>query len=93
MANTLYETATNYVSDGTLMSFSSNERRWITKITKLAAKHPDEVRIIATPETNDGCLCVHIPKSWLKISPPKKLNLTDEQRQAAAERMRQISNT
>ena len=36
--------------------FSTDERRFITKVRRLQEKFPDRVRIIAEPEDNDGCL-------------------------------------
>ena len=67
--------------------FSSDERRYITKIHKLAEKYPEQVRIIAEPENNDGCIYAELPTSWLKIQPPRKLDLTDEQREELSVRM------
>ena len=51
--------------------FSSDERRYITKIRKLATKYPEQVRIIAEPENNDGCIYCELPTSWLKIIPKR----------------------
>lgn len=65
--------------------FSSDERRYITKIHKLAAKYPEQVRIIAEPEKNDGCIYCELPTSWLKIIP--KREVTDEQREISRVRM------
>jgi len=39
------------------------------------------------PENNDGYIVVHVPKNWFKLSPPRQVNYTDEQRAALAERM------
>lgn len=70
--------------------FSSDERRYITKIHKLAEKYPEQVRIIAEPENNDGCIYAELPTSWLKIQPPRKLDLTDEQREEMSARLAKI---
>lgn len=80
MANAFRETATNYCSDTGRMSVTSNERRWINKLRRLAETNPDDVRLVAVPESNDGYICCHVPSGWLKITPPRKMNLTDEQR-------------
>lgn len=66
--------------------FSSDERKWINKIRKLQQSNPDEVTILAEPEKNDGCIYCQVPAHWLKLQPPR--NLSDEQREAARERMR-----
>lgn len=90
MKPTFTETAFNSTSDEQYASFTTNERRWITKITKLAAANPDAVTHVIRPEDNDGTLCCWIPKSWLKISPPIKRDYTDEQRAAASARMKNV---
>ena len=71
--------------------FSSDERRYITKIHKLKKKFPEQVRIIAEPENNDGCIYCELPTSWLKVQPPKQMNYTAEQREKMSVRMKQIA--
>ena len=81
------ETAFEYISCQDYANFCTSEPKWIRKIAELAKSHPEEVQITIPPEKNSGMLCAHLPKSWFKISPPKKMTLTDEQRAAAAERL------
>ena len=81
------ETSTGY-DDRKIMWVSTDERRMITRMLKLAEQYPEEVQILAMPETNDGCLYMKCPASWLVIRHPKKMNITDEQKAAAAERLR-----
>lgn len=64
------ETCFNYC-DKEVAFFSSDERRWISKIRKLKEKYPDEITILAEPETNDGCIYVRLPSSWLKVQPKR----------------------
>lgn len=71
--------------------FSSDERKWATRIRKLAEQHPDEVVILRTPEENDGCIYAKIPSSWFKIQPKISRNLTDEQRLILRERGRKLN--
>lgn len=84
------ETAVGYLDVDDRATFSSSERKWINKILKLRESYPDDVQIEYMPEDNHGMLLAHIPKSWLKINPPHKRNMTDEQRAAAAERMSKL---
>lgn len=79
------ETAFDYLSCDHYATLSTTEPKWIRKIKSLQQSHPKDIQIIK--ESEDGIL-VHIPKSWMKISPPRKMNLTDEQRLAAGERMK-----
>lgn len=66
--------------------FSSDERRWISKIRKLKKKFPDLVTVLAEPESNDGCIYCKLPADWLKITPSRSLTMTDEQKAAIIER-------
>ena len=81
------ETCFNY-TDRDVGFFSSDERRHINKVLKLKEKYPDAVRIIKMPEENDGCIYAELPSSWLKVSPPIKRDLTDEERQEIADRLK-----
>ena len=83
------ETACEYLDDK-VMRVSTDERRMINRIMKLAEQYPDEVEIIERPETNDGCLYMKCPADWLLIRHPKKMNYTEEQRAAMAERIKNI---
>lgn len=57
-----------------------------SKLLKLEKQNPDDVKILA--ENTDGSLFVHIPVSYVKISPPRKVS--DEQKEAASERFKQM---
>ena len=83
------ETCFNYI-DKDHGFFSSDERKWIGKVRRLKEKYPDEVRIIRQPEENDGCIYCELPSSWLMVRPPRKLDLTDEQREASRVRMMRL---
>ena len=80
------ETSCAYFTGGE-MHFSSDERRWINLIHRLKESHPDQVRILAEPNENDGCIYCAIPSAWLKIKPPTTRTMSDEQRNQARERM------
>lgn len=66
---------------------STDTRSWINRILRLANQHPEEVEILYLPEDNDGALLAHVPVSWVKVSPPRKHALTENQRAALRERM------
>lgn len=72
------------------MWISTDEKWFITRIMRLRYEHPEEVEIVKTPQENHGCLYCKVPAKWLKVSPPKRVNMTEEQRKAAAERMRSM---
>lgn len=63
-----------------------SQRKYITKIKRLAEKYPDEVEICA--ENEDGSIVAHIPVKYVRISPPKKL--TEEQKESLRERLAKV---
>ena len=88
------ETCLNYTTcPEKRMWFSSDERRWVNKITKLARDHPDEVTILRQPSENDGCIYASLPVEYLKIAPKKRVNLTDEQLAALRERGKMMAKS
>ena len=84
------ETCIEYIDANKYATFCSSERKWINKIHKLKEQYPEQVQIVASEEDNDGTILAHVPKTWMKVSPPKKMNLTEEQKAARAERMRSL---
>ena len=81
------ETSVEYIKGEKYLTWYSDEPKWVNRIRQLAEDNAD-VRII-----NDGgdSVLVHCPISWFKPpKPPIKRNMTEEQRQAAAERMKNI---
>ena len=56
---------------------------WIKKLEKLAAKRPEEFRLVKETEDSVEYVC---PKKWIKITLPP--NMSEEQRAAAAERIK-----
>ena len=83
------ETCCEYTDS--VMWVSTDERRMITRMMKLIAEHPDETEIIKRPEENDGCLYCKGPSTWLKIAPPVKREMSDEQKAAASQRMQKLN--
>lgn len=90
MATEFKETSCSMLDIDDYAVFYSAERKWITKIQKLAETHPGMVKIVPH---DDNTIDAYIPKSWFKIAPPKKVNLTEEQRAARAERMKMLRKT
>lgn len=69
-----------------------HDMRLKNRVMRLAEEYPDEVTIKAMPEKNHGYLVAHVPKKWVKINPPIKIELSEEQRQERRERMLRIRN-
>ena len=67
---------------------SSDHQKWINRIRKLSEQYPDAVTIKNRPEDNDGCICATMPSEWLRISPPRKVEMSDERKAELSERLR-----
>lgn len=73
------ETCINYCEPGWAY-MSSDERRWINHMRKLAELRPAECIIIKQPEDNDGFIYSKFPVEWTRVAPPRQVSMTDEQR-------------
>lgn len=81
------ETAVEYIKGESYLTWYSSDPKWMNRMRKLAADNAD-VQIVK--DSGDSML-IHCPASWFKPpKPPIKRNMTDEQRKAASERMKNI---
>ena len=64
------ENVNEFLRDEETASVTFSQRRFITRIRKLAEKYPDQARILA--ENEDGSVFAHVPVRWIRISPPKE---------------------
>ncbi len=53
------------------------------KLNKLVGTNPD----ITILRQDEECATYRVPKNWIKVSPPRQVNYSDEQRAAMAERL------
>lgn len=75
-------------SDIATVTFSQG--KYITIIKKLAKKYPDDVKIL---ENSDGTILAYIPVKAIHISiRNKNIEFTEEQREAARERMKKMQD-
>ena len=81
------ETAINYLNVDEWAAVCSSEKKWVNKILDLREKYPDQVQIKHYPEDNMGMIYAYVPKKWVKVAPTRKVNYTDEQKAAMAERL------
>ena len=81
------ETSVEYIKGENYLTWYSDDPNWVNRIRQLAAEDAD-VQIVSD---DDESVLVHCPVSWFKPpKPPIKRNITDEQRQAGAERMKNM---
>jgi hypothetical protein len=82
MAETVFE----HLDGNKTFTVSTDERTWKNRLVKLAEQNPAEVECVAV--NRDGSVMYHVPASWVKIRPPRKVNMTDEQKVALSERLK-----
>lgn len=63
-----------------------SQQKYITKIERMAKSHPNDVEI--TARNKDGSIVAHVPLSFIKISPKKKVEMSDERKEQLAETLR-----
>lgn len=91
MPDKILETNVNFVDVDDMVSATVFLKKHMNQLHKLAENHPDEVKIIKEAKENDGMMLAHLPKKYVKVSfgePMPKKVMTEEQKAAAAERMR-----
>ena len=59
----------------------------VKKLYAMAEEHEDEAKIELD---NSYGLMISVPQNWIKVRPPVKRQLTDEQKAALAERMNKV---
>ena len=84
------ETCLNWVGDRAFIS--TDDRGLINRCLAGIKKNPDDCKIIALPEENDGCLYFSCPVDFGKrairnMFPPKREPMSAEQRAATAARL------
>lgn len=84
------ENAIEFIKHNKIATATFSQKSWITKILKLAEKYPEDVEIVAQNKNNDGTIdsiVVHFPVKFIHIGSKKRV-MTEEQKQAAAERLK-----
>ena len=83
------ETCINYCEPGWAY-MSSDERRWISHLRKLADAHPDECVIIKQPEDNGGFIYCRFPQKWARVNPTRQIVMDDEKRANLCKNLQKI---
>lgn len=79
------ENAIEFYENDKRATFSFTQGRFKTRIEKLAEQYPDECEICA--KNPDGSWYGHIPTKWIRIQPNTGREMTEEEKQASAERL------
>ena len=85
------ETIVNFNDAEPVASVYTLNKALQNRLAKLAAERPEEC--IADPDArlSDGMAVSYIvPKKWIKVSPPREVVLSEEQKQRYRERMKAV---
>lgn len=76
--NTSRDNTVEWYTGQTIVTVTASQRKYVNKIKRLSEKRPDEVKI--TKQNIDGSIVAHMPLSYIKISPPKKVSAEQRER-------------
>ena len=82
---TTQDNAIEFLRNAKVATVTFCQPRYISKIEKYAKDYPDEVQVVH--RNKDSSIVAHVPVSYVKISRPREVNLSDEERQALADRL------
>lgn len=85
MDSEIRETVYEHEHGRDTFTITAAERWSINMVRKLKEKRPDEVQIVA--ENPDGTLLARMPYSWMRVCPKRKVNISDEERDALIKRL------
>lgn len=83
MSDRVKENVIEWIENGKTATVTLSQKRHITKIKKLAAECPEDVKIVA--ENADGSICAHMPVKYIKIGRPRAMS--DENKEKAKQRI------
>lgn len=75
-----------YIDGNATCTVTAETRKSVNLLRRLKSKYPDQVEIVA--ENYDGSLLAHCPADWMQLWPPRRLNLSPEQRAARGRALR-----
>lgn len=79
------ETSINRMVGDKFCSVYTGEKKFVEELRQYAKEYPKDVKI---KFLNGGFIEAEVPFSWFKfVRPKRKYNMSEEQRQAAAERL------
>lgn len=80
------ETTIDHIAGDETCGISTGEYSTKLKLSRLAAEYPDKVKCVAMNQ--DNSVYFKVPWKWIKVKPPRKVTLSDEQKVEIAERLR-----
>lgn len=84
------ENCIEFLTGEKTMTLSVTNPKHINRLRKLHEKNPSCFDYLV--QNSDGSICCRLPLSWLKITPPTKKELTEEEKQNLRQRLAEIRN-
>lgn len=88
--NSNHENVIEWIRNSKITTVTFSQPKYITKIKRLAEKYPDKVQIC---KINKDSIVAHIPTSAVKISITKPRQLSEEEKEAARERLKKARDS
>ena len=84
------ETAIDKIRGEKFCEVYTSDKKYVPVIEQWLIDYPDEVQFMyRTQDDNGPAIAVRVPAKLFRfVSPPRKHNMSEEQKQAAAERMK-----
>lgn len=86
----LRENVIEWLNGQDTIAVTLSQGRYISKVKKLAKRHPDQVKILA--ENEDGSIFAHLPIRALKLNLSAKRELSEEERRKIGARLHSGKN-
>ena len=84
------ENAVEFLVGDNLCTASFTSQRHINRIKKLFGNHKQDFCYMV--ENRDGSVCAKFPLSWLRIVPPTRREISEEEKELLRERLAEIRN-
>lgn len=81
------ENVIEWINGSDYIGVTLSQKKWINRVEAFA-KQDENVQILA--RNTDGSIFAHLPISYLKLSKKRAVELTNEEREELAERLRKI---
>ena len=82
------ENCVEFISGDLTCTASFTNQKHINRMKKLYEKNKEEFSYLV--ENADGSICAKFPLSWLKITPPTKREMTEEEKELLRQRLAEV---
>lgn len=84
------ENCVEFISGDMTCTASFTNQKHVNSMKKLYEKNKEEFSYLV--ENADGSICTKFPLSWLRIVPPTRQEMTEEQKEDLRQRLAEIRN-